>query len=381
MLVNKNPSEQRWVPVVSSNGTPLMPCKPVRARKFVQQGRAVKKWHKGIFYIQLLDREDGVTQTTVVAIDPGSKMEGVTVKATHRTFLNLQLHAKDGKAIKKTLEGRLNARRTRRGRNTPCRKPRWANRSKSDTWLPPSTRARWQYKLNLVKTLMHLYPVTVTVIEDVKAVTKKGKKKWNSNFSPVQAGKNYLYRELEKLGLHLVTKSGMDTYNLRQSLNLYKNPYKLSTTFNTHCVDSWVLANDYVGGHVQPDHTEVLVLEPLSYSRRQLHRFNPSRHGNRSRYGGTMSLGYKKGTLVTHPLYGKCLVGGNDGSRLSLHSSLTNKRLCQNAKLEDITQISYRPWLLTGHYNQPPSIKKEQRAQRVITAQTRYQLQGGNYAL
>ena len=27
------PSEQRWVPVVSSTGLPLMPCRPVRARK------------------------------------------------------------------------------------------------------------------------------------------------------------------------------------------------------------------------------------------------------------------------------------------------------------------------------------------------------------
>ncbi len=46
------PSKQRWVPVVSSTGLPLMPCRPVRARKLVQRGRAVKRWKNRLFYIQ-----------------------------------------------------------------------------------------------------------------------------------------------------------------------------------------------------------------------------------------------------------------------------------------------------------------------------------------
>ena len=53
-----------------------MPCRPVRARKLVQRGRAVKRWKNRLFYIQMLDREDGVTQPVVLGIDPGSKMEG-----------------------------------------------------------------------------------------------------------------------------------------------------------------------------------------------------------------------------------------------------------------------------------------------------------------
>ena len=70
------PSKQRWVPVVSRTGLPLMPCRPVRARKLVQRGRAVKRWKNRLFYIQMLDREDGITQPVVLGIDPGSKMEG-----------------------------------------------------------------------------------------------------------------------------------------------------------------------------------------------------------------------------------------------------------------------------------------------------------------
>jgi hypothetical protein len=40
----------------------------------------------------MLDIETGVTQPVVLGIDPGSKMEGYTVKSPHRTFLNIQSH-------------------------------------------------------------------------------------------------------------------------------------------------------------------------------------------------------------------------------------------------------------------------------------------------
>lgn len=379
MLCSSKQSEQPWVPVVSSTGKPLMPCRPVRARKFIQRGRAVKKWNHGFFYIQMLDIVDGVTQPVAIGVDPGSKMEAYTVKAAHKTFLNIQSHARDGNTIKKALETRANARRARRYRHTPCRAPRWANRSRKD-WLPPSTKARWQLKLNIINLLRRLYPVTAVVIEDVKAVTKEGKRRWNSNFSPIQAGKNWLYSQLEAQDLQLIKKSGMETYTLRQIAKLPKTSNKLATVFSAHCVDSWVLANSYTGGHIQPDNTNLLVLKPLSYSRRQLHRFNPAPGGTRSRYGGTMSLGFKKGTLVSHPKYGKCLVGGcsNDG-RLSLHSAITTSRLCRNAKPEEVTSISFSPWVLTGNYNQHSSVKLERKAYRVAWASLRSQLRGWNF--
>jgi len=52
-------------------------------------------------------------------------------------------------------------------------------------------------------------------------------------------------------------------------------------------------------------------LVPLSWHRRQLHRFQPAKVGVRRRYGGTISLGLKKGTLVKHAKYGLCYIGGN----------------------------------------------------------------------
>jgi RRXRR protein len=371
------PSEQRWVPVVSSTGTPLMPCRPVRARKLVQRGRAIKRWKNRLFYIQMLDLETGVTQPTALGIDPGSKREGYTVKASHRTFLNIQSHARDGKAIQKALEGRANARRARRNRNTPCRAPRFSNRERKE-WIPPSTLARWQLKLNILKWLTQLYPISTVIIEDVKAITKPGKKRWNTSFSPIQAGKNWFYDRIRAIGLSILKVEGKTTHNLRQQLGLFKTPNKLSTDFSAHCVDSWVLANSVTNTQLTPDHTEVLVLKPLTFTRRQLHRFNPSKGGTRSRYGGTRSLHLKKGTLVSHPKHGQCLVGGSNGvDSVSLHTTTSYTRITQNTRPSEIHSISYSPWLLTGNTH-PLSVKLERRQARRNQASLRSSLQGRN---
>ena len=371
------PSEQRWVPVVSSTGLPLMPCRPVRARKLVQRGRAIKRWKNRLFYIQMLDLTEERTQPTAIGIDPGSKMEGYTVKAAHRTFLNIQSHARDGKAVQKSIEGRANARRARRNRNTPCRPPRFANRGRKE-WIPPSILARWQLKLNILKWLAQLYPITTVIIEDVKATTKEGEKRRNNSFSPVQAGKNWLYSRIESDGFQLLKVEGRTTSTLRQQLGLYKTPQKLSTGFSAHCVDSWVLANSITGNCFVPDLSEVLILKPLTFTRRQLHRFNPFKGETRSRYGGTRSLHLKKGTLVQHPKHGQCLVGGSNGTdRVSLHTTMSYNRIAKNAKPEDLTTISYSPWLLTGNTH-ALSVKLERRQARRNQASLRSSLQGRN---
>ena len=347
------PENQSWVPVVSKTGKPLMPCSPRRARKLLEKGKAVKGWHRSFFYIKLTEREDGEVQDVAMGIDPGSKREGYTVMSAKRTFLNINAHATNGKGIKKSMEGRSNARRARRFRKTPCRQPRWYNRKRSANWLPPSTKARWQLKLNILLTLSRLYPVSIVSIEDVNTELKKDEKRRNGNFSPVQAGKNYLYNSLKELGYEVVTYKGKETATERNRLGLYKSKDKLSNDFSAHCVDSWVLANlalDVL--HTRPEMKEVMELKPIPIVRRQLHMFNPQKGGRRSRYGGTMSEGYKKGTLVIHPKFGKTYLGGNDGKGgVSLHDYVTGKRLTQLAKLGDCKVVAHSPW--TVNYAKP----------------------------
>ena len=54
---------------------------------------------------------------------------------------------------------------------------------------PPSTRARWGWKLRLCGWLARYYPISLFMVKDVAAVTKSGKRRWNANFSPLEVGK------------------------------------------------------------------------------------------------------------------------------------------------------------------------------------------------
>src|SRR5215213_7205457 len=157
----------QYVPVVSASGQPLMPCHPARARELLRKGRAIRGFDRGLFYLKLLDREDGETQPIAVGIDPGSKKEALTVKSRKRTLLNIQADAvtwvKEAEATSTTM------RRSRRGRKTPYRKMR-ANRRQGHFKLPPSTRARWGWKLRLCRWLARYYPIAAFVVEDIAAV-------------------------------------------------------------------------------------------------------------------------------------------------------------------------------------------------------------------
>jgi hypothetical protein len=218
-----------------------MPCHPARARELVRKGRAPRRFSKGLFYLRLLDRAEGAIQPVACGIDPGSKQEGLTVKSEAHTFLNLQADAVTW--VKDALKTRREMRRGRRFRKTPCRQPRF---TRARGGIPLSTKARWQWKLRIARWLSKLYPISVFVVEDVKARTK-GQRRWDASFSP------------------------------------------------------------------------------------------------RS-YGGTRSLGFKRGSLVKHPKYGVTYVGGTMNGRLSLHSLEDGKRLCQNAKSSDCQFLAYASW-------------------------------------
>lgn len=68
------------------------------------------------------------------------------------------------------------------------------------------------------------------------------------------------------------------------------------------------------------------------------------RSGKRKAYGGTLSLGIKRGTLVKHPKWGKADVGGTMDGQLSLHDLQTGKRLSQSAKAADCRLIKVLRW-------------------------------------
>ena len=88
---------------------------------------------------------------------------------------------------------------------------------------------------------------------------------------------------------------------------------------------------------------EILLITPLRFHRRQLHVFNFAKGGIRKRYGGTRSLGLKRGSLVKHIKHGICFVGGTSKGLVSLHD-LGNQRICQNADVKDIKFLTHSSW-------------------------------------
>jgi hypothetical protein len=327
------------VPVISVDRVPLMPTTLLRARRWIETKKATPFWNKGIFCVRLnQEPSDTKKQQMVLGIDPGSKKEGYTLKTRKRTLLNIQADAVTW--VKDAIKTRKNARRTRRQRKTPYRQCR-LNRSRGG--IPPSTKARWQWKLRILNWLSKMFPVSDVIVEDIKAKTKEGQKGWNKSFSPLQVGKNWFYGEIKK-SYDLHTKQGHQTKTLRDHFGLSKSNKKMSRGFDAHCVDSWVLANSVVEGHNRPDNQNILFIRPLKFHRRQLHVFNPTIGGKRRFYGGTRSMGLKRGSLVLHSKYGHCHVGGTSSGRISLHKKGTNKRLCLNSKVGECVFISFPNW-------------------------------------
>ena len=330
------------VPVLDSRKIPLMPCTPERARRLLNQGKASAYWNKlGIFCIILKKEVEPKNQKLVVGIDPGSKWEGWSVVGTQDTVLNgmseAPTHVKDALKVRRTM------RRARRHKNLWRREARFDNRLRNKETLPPSTQARWQAKLRILVQLKKVLPISDVVIENVRAETKKNCKHWNSNFSPIEHGKQWLYREIEKLGLKTHLRQGYETKELRDRFGLKKTSQKDKKTFYSHAVDAWVLAAS-VSGAVKPSWLGLFYWIPIRLHRRQLHALQPGKGGIRRPYGGTRSLGFSRGTLVRHVKHGLTYIGGTLKGRVSLHSIRTGKRVTQDAKISDLEILTRLSW-------------------------------------
>jgi len=339
------------IPVLDSRLTPLMPTSPARARLLLKKGKAKPYWNKlGIFCIILQKEVEPNNQQIAVGIDPGSSFEGWSVVGTQKTILNGMSEAPTH--VKDVVEVRRNMRRARRHRNLWRREARFDNRLRNKEALPPSTFARWNAKLRLLKQLLKVLPITDVVVEDVQATTKKGCKRWNTCFSPIEQGKQWLYSQIKKLGVTLHLKHGWETKELRDKFGLKKTSQKSKQSFSAHAVDAWVMAASITGAS-KPTWLGLIYWTPIRLHRRQLHAFQPGKGGTRRPYGGTRSMGLSRGTLIKHIKFGLCYIGGTLKERVSLHSLRTGKRVTQGAKILDcrvLTRISWR-----GHA--PPMTK------------------------
>ena len=342
------------VPVVNRQGIPVMPCSEKRARKMLEKGIAKAMWKNQIFYIELLKNpSDSKYQDVTIGIDPGSKKEGLTLTTDNRVVLNITAEAVTH--VKDVVKTRKNLRRNRRNRNTPYRVCRF-NRVIGS--ISPSTKARWDQKLRILNLLQKIIPITVVNLEDISAVTKKGQKKWNKSFSPLEVGKQYFRKSIKSKGLMLHETKGFETKTHRDIRGFKKTKKKLENVWEAHCVDSHALCEIATGTEIKP-FKGMYIFENFCFSRRQLHVQNFSKGGLRKEYGSTISLGIPRGSLVKHPKFGLTHVGGSSKGRVSLHA-LSGKRLTQSSKKEDLTVLTVNKWRTQffPHVNVGVSLRK-----------------------
>ena len=327
------------VPVLNKEYKVLFPTSERRARRLMERGEAQSYWRKGIFCILLIRKESDKREEykdVVVGIDTGSKREAYTIATEKSVVLNITTNTPEW--VKENVETRKNLRRSRRQRKTPYRKCR-SNRSRK-TFLPPSTKARWDCKLRILKVLISILPITKINIEDVAAKTRENSPRWNKSFSPLEVGKNYLYNKINEIypNIDLIKTKGYDTKIHRDKRNFTKSKNKLEYKWETHNVDSHSLCEIVLGKTISPFYG-MYRIDFLKYNRRQLHVQNPIDGNVRRRYGGTVSLEISRGSLVRYEdklVY----VGGTSKGKISIHSIITGKRLSQNIKKEELTILN-----------------------------------------
>jgi hypothetical protein len=355
------------IPVISIDNQPLMPTTPARARKWIEAGKAVKRWSdSGQFYVQLTVESSGyATQDITIGIDPGKKYSGVGVQSAKFTLYTAHLIL-PFPTVKDRMQARRLMRRGRRGRRInrkivfskrAHRQKRFDNRRQGK--LPPSIRANRQLELRIVSELCKIYPVTEIRYEYVRADVDliSGRKKACSGkgFSPVMVGQKWMVNQLKQLA-PVITIYGYQTANTRRYLGLNKNKAdKSKTEFETHAVDGVAIAASHFveyrqyrkvkvsGGNwfgsVAITFASFFVIRRPPYSRRQLHLMVPAKGGIRRKYGGSTTrhgvclclrhATLRKGDLVNSPK-GIGYVSGDTEKQISV-SDANWKRLGQIA--------------------------------------------------
>jgi hypothetical protein len=328
---------QNRVPVLAPDGEVLTPCRPARARQMIDEGRATPFWNQGVFCIRLREEPSSrETPYTVCGIDPGSKAEGFTVKSTKDTYLNIQAEARTG--VSKKLKKRKEYRRGRR-KSCPHRPSGHHKNRKHNGKIPPSTKARWDWKLSICEWLSEMYPIDKFVVEDPTEPK-------NMEYNPLLRGKEYFYNNLSELSAGRVgSPSKMASW--RDCIDLHKSfSNKTEVDFLKHCVDSWMLAwlETNCPFSADPEFEKVLSIAPLD-SKRRVFPFKEMPSSCKTEYP------LKRGSLVKHDDHGLVYIGDHPdhppyGALRSFKDGSIVSRRIDPVKCEYLCALG---WHLTGN--------------------------------
>jgi len=126
-----------FVYVLNHDGSPLMPCKPAKAKHLLKAGKA-KVVRRTPFTIKLLWDCESNTQEVVAGMDTGSKKIGTVAVTNGKVVYQSETELRND--VSKKMQRRAMYRRNRRSRKTRYRKARWKNRAsmKKEGRLAPS---------------------------------------------------------------------------------------------------------------------------------------------------------------------------------------------------------------------------------------------------
>jgi len=165
--------------VLDADKRVLAPCHPKTARQLLTAGKAAVFRMYPFTIILKYAVPDAAPQPIQMKVDPGSKTTGITLVQENQSGAKVVWAGEldhRGQQIKKNLERRRMARRSRRSRKLRHRAARFDNRRKKEGWLPPSLQSRvnnvqtWFMRLfrwcNIESVAMELVRFDTQLIQD-----------------------------------------------------------------------------------------------------------------------------------------------------------------------------------------------------------------------
>lgn len=191
--------------VLNRHGSPLMPCKAQKARKLLKLKKA-KVVRRTPFTIKLICGSSGYKQELTAGMDTGSKVIGTAVvRESGQVVFQAETHLR-GEEIKSKMDQRRMYRRSRRGRKTRYRKPRFLNRRASTRLdrLPPSTRHKVNSHLREKRSIESILPIAKWRVElasfDIHAISNPNVSK--AAWWTYQRGDMYGFQNLKQYVLN-----------------------------------------------------------------------------------------------------------------------------------------------------------------------------------
>ena len=157
------------VPVINMRGEPLMPTRPQKARKLLEQGKA-KVVCRMPFTVQLNYTTGETKQSVVLGVDAGYSKIGFSVVSEDRELLSGEVNLRND--VSKKLSERRMYRRLKRSKLW-YRKPRFKNRRIPEAWLAPSIQHKLNTHIKIVDKVKEILPINQINIEVAAFDTQK----------------------------------------------------------------------------------------------------------------------------------------------------------------------------------------------------------------